>query len=522
MDKNNNLKDYNPLTRMDYPDPDVIRVDDTYYMISTTMHFMPGGVILRSYDLMHWEIATYVYDELDNTPGQCLEDGVGVYGKGMWAASLRYYQGTFYVCFVCNDTQKTYLYTATDINGPWKKQNVEGFYHDCSLHFEEDGSVFIVYGNTDIHLTQLKEDLSGPKPGGIDRIIVRDIDNPNLGYEGAHLYKIHGKYYVFFIHSRKDRWMRTEACFMADSLEGEFTGKDVFEDDRDYCGSGVAQGAIVDTPDGDWYAILFQDSGAIGRMLILLPVHFEGDWPVFGVDGKVPVAYEVKSTRPDYIYAPLYGNDFMKKDGAKETGIRRLADYWQFNHTPVDGLWDITEDCFSIQTGKLCDDLVKAQNTLTQRMVFPQCEAEVTLDFSELKEGDIAGLCAFQSCYGFVGVTIEDGKPQLIMASVESNEADMFKLMDKDATCTVCEKIPLTGSQVRLKLEADFWKMKDTVHFYYQDTTTEGQSDTFIPIGKDHRVFFKLDHFCGCRAGLFAFSTKEAGGKAVFSRFNIR
>ena len=61
---------YNPLIGMDYPDPDLIRVGDIWYMISTTMHFYPGGVILRSYDLIHWEIAGYVYDKLDSTPEQ--------------------------------------------------------------------------------------------------------------------------------------------------------------------------------------------------------------------------------------------------------------------------------------------------------------------------------------------------------------------------------------------------------------------------------------------------------------------
>ena len=112
----------NPVIWSDYPDIDVICVEDTYYMVSTTMHFMPGAVILRSYDLCHWEILSYVFDTLDSTEGQTLSDGMGVYGKGMWAASLRYYKGVFYVCFVANDTGRTYLYQAENICGPWKKQ----------------------------------------------------------------------------------------------------------------------------------------------------------------------------------------------------------------------------------------------------------------------------------------------------------------------------------------------------------------------------------------------------------------
>ena len=255
--------DINPIIKLDYPDPDVIRVGDTYFMVSTTMHFMPGCEILRSYDLVNWEHVCYVYETLDGTPGQRLSDDESIYGKGMWAACIRFHEGKFYICFVANDTHKTYLFTAENIEGPWEKHFIEGFYHDSSLLFDDDGNVYIVYGNKDIWITQLKEDLSAPKPGGLNRIIISDEGHPGLGYEGSHIYKINGRYYVFLIHSRRDRWFRTEACFSAESLEGKFTGKDVLEDDRGYCGQGVAQGGIVDTPWGDWYAVLFQDHGRI-------------------------------------------------------------------------------------------------------------------------------------------------------------------------------------------------------------------------------------------------------------------
>ena len=134
------------LIPMDYPDPDVIRVDDTYYMVNTTMYFMPGCEILRSYDLANWEHVSYVYDTLDSTPAQRLCDGESIYGQGMWAASLRYNKGTYYIVFVANDTKKTYLYTSSSIEGPWKKSNIEGFYHDCSLLFDDDGRVFLADG----------------------------------------------------------------------------------------------------------------------------------------------------------------------------------------------------------------------------------------------------------------------------------------------------------------------------------------------------------------------------------------
>ena len=86
-------------------------------------------------------------------------------------------------------------------------------------------------------------------------MIFKDTDEIGLGYEGSHIYKINGKYYVFNIH-----WpsMRSESCFVADSLTGEFTGKDVLADDMGYLNQGVAQGGIIDTPDGKWYAVLFR------------------------------------------------------------------------------------------------------------------------------------------------------------------------------------------------------------------------------------------------------------------------
>ena len=75
----------------------------------------------------------------------------------MWAASLRYHEGRFCVCFVANDTRKTYLYTSEKVDGPWKKQLIEGFYHDGSLLFDEDGRNYIVYGNDEIWITELNE-----------------------------------------------------------------------------------------------------------------------------------------------------------------------------------------------------------------------------------------------------------------------------------------------------------------------------------------------------------------------------
>jgi beta-xylosidase len=503
----------NPIIKTDFPDLDVIRVEDTYYMVSTTMHFMPGGVILRSYDLLHWEVASYLYDELDATPAQCLNGKENIYGKGMWAASIRYHKGTFYVCFVANDTQKTYLYQSEDIMGPWRKSYIEGFYHDSSLLFDDDDRIYIVYGNREIYLTELTSDMTGPKPGGLHRVIVKDTNHVILGYEGAHIYKMNGKYYVFFIHwPNEGTKRRVEACFFSDSLEGEFIGKDILDDDMNFHNQGVAQGGIIDTPSGDWYAMLFQDHGAVGRVPVLVPLHWENDFPVLGVNGKVPLHIEVKSTRPEYIYEPLVDNDDFNYQ-VDDQGAVCLKNAWQWNHTPDLSLWSVTEKpgALRIYSGKLCDNLLEAKNMLTQRMMLPSCEAFVTVNGSNLRDGDYAGICALQGDYGFIAITRDAGKYYLVMIARESTGESIFG--DKEVVNKEFARIPIENAQMTLKVTANFDDMIDKAEFYYME------NEEWKRLGITYKLTFKLDHFVGCRFGLFFYATKETGGSVDFSNF---
>lgn len=486
----------NPIIALDYPDPDIIRVDDTYFMISTTMHFFPCCEILRSYDLINWEHACFVCETLDHTFAQKLEEG-NIYGQGMWAACLRHHKDKFYVCFSCNDTHKTYLYTADDIYGKWKESTIEGFYHDCSLLFDDDGRVFIVYGNREIWLTELDDKLSAPKKDGIHRKIVYDRDNQMLGYEGSHIYKINGRYYIFFIHSRADRWMRCEACFSADSIEDEFTGSDCLEDTMGYCDQGVAQGGIVDTPEGKWYAVLFQDRGAVGRLPVLIPVFWDKGRPVFGQNGKIPEEFEIPSAREGYNYAPLTSSDdFRGKD---------IKPCWQFNHQPDSKYYliDRQKGYYRIISGCVCSDVLQAKNTLTQRMTFPRCTVMVTIDVRGLNEGDIAGICALQGCYAWIGAAIRSGGRYIEMNS-----------MGEDGTAAK-ESTPLNSDSLTVGISADFENMKDEAELFYIEKGEIKQ------LGGTHRLFFKLDHFTGCRAGLFMYSTESAGGYADFSDFRM-
>jgi len=499
----------NPVIYSDFPDIDIIRVEDTYYMVSTTMHFMPGCSILKSYDLLNWEFVGHAYDHLDETPNQKLETG-NIYGQGMWAPSFRYHKGTFYISFAANDTRKTYLFTATNPEGPWKKSFIDGFYHDASLLFDDDGRAYLVYGNTTIHLVELEHDLSGPRLEGLNRILVEDTADVGLGYEGAHIQKRNGKYYLFLIHwpnfgaKRRAQW-----CYIADSLAGEFTGRCMIDDDLGFHNQGVAQGGMVDTPNGDWYLFMFQDRGAVGRVPIIIPVDFDEDYPVIK-NGSIPSELEVVSTRSDYGYMPLNGSDDFKYGKGQ-----RLKSFWQFNHQPHDDLWSVTErqGAFRLTSAKLSPNLTHAHNTLTQRTMGQKSAAWVTVDGSYLKEGDYAGICAFQGGYGAIALTKKAENYYLVMLNRLANyEVTMGYVKDIEPAieqAVIPIKLPITT----LKVDVDFEDLKDEAHFsYYED-------NQWKPLGVSHKLHFKLDHFTGCRFGLFLYSTKKIGGMADFLDF---
>jgi beta-xylosidase len=277
----------NPIIWADVPDMAMIRVGDTYYMSSTTMHLSPGLPIMKSKDLVNWRIVSYAYETLGDVDDLTLTDGKNAYGKGSWASSLRYHNGTYYVSTFAQTTGKTYIYSTKNIEkGPWKVSSFRPAFHDHSLFFDDDDRVYLLYGGGDLRLVELTADASAVKPGGFHEIVVPNASaitgaTAGLPAEGSQLLKHDGKYYLFNI-SWPRGGMRTVLIHRADKITGPWEGRVALQD------KGVAQGSLIDTPDGKWFAYLFRDSGAVGRIPYLVPVEWQDGWPVLGVDGKVP------------------------------------------------------------------------------------------------------------------------------------------------------------------------------------------------------------------------------------------
>lgn len=477
----------NPVLPVDTPDPDIIRVDDTYYMVSTTMHFMPGAILLRSYDLISWEIVGHIYDTLPDTDGRSLRNGKNAYGQGMWAPTLRYHAGTFYVSFAANDTHCSYLYAARQVEGPWERLPMQGFYYDSSLFFDQDGRVYIVHGQRKVRLTELLPDLSAPKPDGVDRLLVDYGTAKRLGYEGSHLYRIQGDYYLFVIHSNRRKWFREVSIFHAPSLDAPFEGGVALHDDMGRTGCGVAQGGAVDTPDGRWFCFLFQDRDAAGRMPVLLPMHFDEGRAVLD---PVPQTVVNLTTRPGYTYAPLCSDDLT-------------APCWEWNHIPRPSSVQRDAHTLRLTTDQCSASLTDAPNTLTLRAPEPGCTAEVTVDVSSMRPGDEAGLCVLQSCWASVSLYRTESGVLLRATTRRKGDADEG---------VVRAERPWTSSTARLRVCLDF--TCDHASLWVQEPKG------WRCLVRNHRMAFLLDHFTGNRIGLFAMSHAQTGGSAVFTAFH--
>jgi len=493
-------KAQNPIIFADVPDMSMVRVGDTYYMSSTTMHMVPGVPIMKSKDLINWEIVSYASANLGDVDPMNLNKGESTYGRGSWASTIRFHKGLFYVTTFAQTTGKTYIYSTRNIEkGPWKTVSFKPAYHDCNLFFDDNGFNYLIYGNGQLNIVELTDDLTGVKPE-TNHVLIENASAPSgkggLGAEGSQVFKVNGKYYIFNI-----TWpggngsMRTVVIHRADKITGPYEGKVGFKD------LGVAQGGLIDMPDGTWYSYLFRDYGSVGRIPYLVPVKWEDGWPVIGIDGKVPDTLDLPASNG--LIPGIVNNDEFKR----KKGEPALPLVWQWNHNPDNSLWSVTErkGFLRLKTGRIDSLFLKSRNTLTQRTFGPVCSGTTMLDASNMKEGDFAGLTAFQRKFGQVGVKIVNGQKQVFMISNKTDKP------------TGLQSIPLSQNKVYLKIDCDFRNKIDVAKFFF---SLDGK--TWKPIGGELKMEYTLmEHFMGYRFGLFNYASKNPGGYADFDYFHI-
>jgi len=491
-------KAVNPVIFADVPDMSIIRVGDVFYMSSTTMHMSPGVPIMQSKDLTNWKIVNYAYNILEDRDETNLTNGKWDYGRGSWASCLRYHNGSYYVSTFSLTTNKTYIFiTPNPEKGPWKKISFSPACHDHTIFFDDDNHIYIIWGAGKLHIAELKEDLSGIKEG-TERILIENAsapagDNVGLPAEGSQLFKINDKYYLFNITWPRGG-MRTVLVHRANKITGPYEGRVAFQD------RGIAQGGLVDLPDGRWFAYLFRDYGSVGRIPYLVPVSWVDDWPVIGINGKAPDTLDLppnKGLMPGIVAS----DDFSRKRGEPDLPL-----VWQWNHNPDNRYWSVSQrkGYLRLTTGSIVDNFELARNTLTQRTFGPKCTGAVEIDVSSMKDGDFAGLALLQKKYGLVGVKFENGQKRIVMASAQNEKFEEI------------ESVPVDKKIVFLKAQSDFTNLADTARFYYSLDGKEWKS-----IGNTLHMSYSLSHFMGYRFGLFNYATKVTGGYVDFNWFKI-
>jgi xylan 1,4-beta-xylosidase len=506
----------NPLFYDEFSDPDLIRVGDEFFMTGTTMHAMPGLPVLRSRDLVNWELMSYALDRLDLGPEYRLEGGKEIYGKGIWAPTFRHHRGTFHIFSNVNG-QTTQHFTATDPRGPWTRTPMKRSLHDLSVLFDDDGKVWVVWGYQDMRLAQLDSTLTDIVPGTERVLFAKDA---GMG-EGAHFYRIDGKYYI------TSAWyagrMRLAAA-RADRLEGPWEVNREISADETFGlrqghrvrGNGTGpqivvtpgnptargtmsmhQGGVVQTPAGEWWGFSMMDANAIGRLTALSPVTWKDGWPYFGLPGNLGrtprVWVKPKLATPSTPRAPYVRSDAFSGP--------RLANVWQWNHVPNDSAWSLGERPGHLRLRSMpARDFWSARNTLTQRAVGPRSSATTVLDATGMRPGDVAGLALLNRPYAWIGVRRTD---------------DGLALQQYDQTVDSTAEVPLRGSRVWLRVDCDF--LTEEAHFAF---SIDGARWT--PVGRQFTMAFQLKTFQGVRYALFHYNTSGApGGVADFDLMRV-
>ena len=484
----------NPVIWADVPDPSVIRVGNTYYMSSTTMHMNPGVPIMKSTDLKNWEIVNYAYQSLAGGDAMNLANGQDAYGDGSWASSICYVNGTYYVSTFSYTTNKTYVFKTSNIeSGSWTTSILNAVYHDASLFFE-NGRAFLIYGIDDIKIIELTADASAIKSGGLNQTLIYNSSaiagtRFNVASEGAHMQKINGWYYVSLI-CWPSGGMRTQLAYRSTSLTGSYEGKVVLQN------QGVAQGGFIDTPSGKWYAFLFKDNGSVGRIPYLVPMIWQNNWPVLGTNGTAP-------QNLDFTVADKGISGIVRSDEFSASTLDRA---WQWNHNPDAAGWSLTSRSgyFRLTNTRVDSSFVNTRNTLTQRTFGPTCTATIAMETGGLKAGDFAGLGALQKNFGFVGVTKSGSTKSIVMVNAGSGSAQQVA------------KVTINQDRVYLRIKMNFQNQADDATFYYSLDGSNWQS-----IGNTLQMSYTMPHFMGYRFALFNYGTQSIGGYVDFDYFRV-
>ena len=503
----------NPILKGDYSDPDVIRVGNDYYMISSTFTYFPGIPMLHSTDLVHWEHIGYVAESLPwpvyDRPN---------HKKGIWAPCLRYHNGYFYV-YVCAPDEGLLAFRAQRPEGPWRMYHAanETGWIDPTVLFDDDGQVYLVHAwarsrsciDSRLYLHRMNAEGTKVIDGGRE-IFHEEFRHPTT--EGPKLYKRNGYYYIMApAGGVKTGW---ELILRSRTIEGPYEQKVVLHQGNSLV-NGPHQGGWVDTPQGEDWFIHFQDIYAYGRIPHLQPVHWVDDWPLMGEDingdgiGEPVMEYPTPKTDLPMPDARPYTSDDFTGD--------RLGLQWQWQANPRREWYSMTEnpDALRLNTCTIggTETLFSAGQFLSQMMQSYDFDMTVRLTLAAEEPGDRAGLAMMGYHYRYL--SLEKTAQGYLLQLVKGDARDFPRGHQEQVHEETLESVLLECPEVwlRLQVRSDFSGSipKCLTQFAY---STDG--DDFRLIGDVREA--SAGGWVGAKPGIFAanFEGRISPGYADF------
>ncbi len=438
----------NPVIMADYSDPDVIRVGNDFYMVSSSFNCVPGLPVLHSTDLVNWKIVNHVFPRM---PPEGVFDRPR-HGDGCWAPSLRYHDGTYYVFFGDPD-YGIYMSRTADPLGEWEPlqliQAARGWIDPCPL-WDEDGKAYLVHAFAGSR-SGLKSILvvHGMKPDGTgllgDGILVYDGHGVNPTIEGPKFYKRNGYYYIFApAGGVKPGWqtvLRSRGPF------GPYEIRTVMHQGSTDI-NGPHQGGWVELENGESWFLHFQDMDAYGRVVHLNPLQWTGDWPVIGTDPDGDgIGEPVRSFRKpaagkvDVPYGPQTSDEF----NGTEPGLQ-----WQWHANPKQEWMFMSGNRGTMRLYCTPRETPFINQWLTpglflQKWPAIRFSATADLSFHPLQEGDVTGLIIMGMDYASINLELTGEGPVV-------NYVICRGAMDGNAE-QVVERVPVTTSRLSLRVE---------------------------------------------------------------------
>lgn len=484
----------NPIIHADYSDPDVIRVREDFYLVSSSFNCAPGIPVLHSKDLVNWTIISHVFQS--QKPDEFFKNPL--HGNGVWAPSIRYHNGEFYIYYGDPDFG-IFMTKARNPAGPWTEpllvQEGKGWIDPCPF-WDENGQAYLVHawagsraGIKSI-LTLHKMSADGTKL--LDRgVLIFDGHFSHPTVEGPKMYKRDGYYYIFApAGGVSGGW---QLALRSENIWGPYEEKIVLHQGNTDI-NGPHQGAWLDTPKGEDWFIHFQDKGAYGRIVHLQPMQWKNNWPVMGIDtdgdgtGEPVLTYKKPNVGKLFpLCTPQTSDEFNEPV---------LGLQWQWHANP-DARWGAPSgnhgflrlNAISIEEKSV--NLYEVPNLLLQK--FPAEEFVVTakITFYPAQIGDKTGLLIMGEDYACL--SLQNSASGLVLEQIECVNASVRN------TEIVNEAKLVNANTLFLRVSVGKNAM---CNFSYSS-----DSVNFIPFGKSFRA--RAGKWIGAKVGLFCIGTTK-------------